>query len=405
MKIPYDVPPTAGLPLRWSDLFGARREPELDRALERFLGIESVGIACSGTASLIVVLETLKQRSDRRTVVVPAYTCPLVPLAVARAGLRVQLCDLLPARFDFDPDRLAAACDSETLAVVPTHLGGMVTDLATTLDIAERAGAFVVEDAAQAFGATSHGRPVGTIGDVGVYSLSRGKGLTVYEGGFWATRSGELGAAIAETADRLLPFRAGLEALRALQVIGYRLFYNPLGLPYVYGMELRRALARRDLIAAAGDEQRSSIPLHRMGRWRRNVAASALSRLAPTTTANARRGRERAAKLANVPRIAVIDELPDTEGTWPFLMLLADTEQLRDRIMERLWSEGLGVNRVFIHDLTGYDYLESVVPRTDVRNARALAARSFTISNSEFLSEEGFHRIRDVIARAVTDSS
>src|SRR6185436_10624580 len=204
MKMPHEVPPTAGLQLRWSDFIGSASEPDLGQALAAFLGVESVGLASSGTASLIVALETLKRRSHRRNVVIPAYTCPLVPLALAYVGLTVKLCDLSPDRFDFDPGALAAACDGDTLAVVPTHLGGMVANLEPVLEIAERAGAFVVEDAAQALGATWRGQPAGTLGDIGIFSLSRGKGLTVYEGGFWVARSRELREATTETADELL---------------------------------------------------------------------------------------------------------------------------------------------------------------------------------------------------------
>jgi dTDP-4-amino-4,6-dideoxygalactose transaminase len=405
VKMLHEVPPTAGLALTWADLAGCAREPDLSRALANYLGVESVGIACSGTAALIVALETLKRQNGRRTVVIPAYTCPLVPLAVAYVGLRVKLCDLSPNRFDLDSADLAAACDGDTLAVVPTHLCGMAANLEPVLEIAQRAGAFVVEDAAQALGATWHGRPVGTLGDVGIYSLSRGKGLTVYEGGFWVARSQELQAAIAETADRLLPFRAGVEFLRFLQVIGYRLFYNPIGLRFAYGLPLRRALARGDLVRAVGDEFRYEIPLHRMSSWRRRIGASALSRLPAAISANARRGRLRASRVREVPRITVVDELPDTTGTWPFLMILTELAEARDRVMERLWMEGLGVNRLFIHDLTGYKYLKAIVPNTEVCNARSFADRSFSVSNSEHLPENSFRRICDVIAREVVGSN
>jgi len=69
----------------------------------------------------------------------------------------------------------------------------MAANLEPVFEI-ERVGAFVVEDAAQALGATWRARPAGTLGDIGIYSLSRGKGLTVYEGGFWVARSRELRA-------------------------------------------------------------------------------------------------------------------------------------------------------------------------------------------------------------------
>jgi dTDP-4-amino-4,6-dideoxygalactose transaminase len=396
--MPHEVPPTAGLALKWSDLIGLAGESDLGRALAAFLGVESIGVTCSGTASLIIALETLKRRSMRRTVVIPAYTCPLVPRAVAYVGLKVKACDVFPNRFGFDPEGLAAACGADTLAIVPTHLGGIVADLEPVFEIAERVGAFVVEDAAQALGATWRGSPVGTLSDIGIFSLSRGKGLTVYEGGFWVARSQELRAAIAQTADQLLSSRAGIEFLRFVQVIGYRLFYNPVGLHLVYGVPMRRALARRDLIRAVGDEPRDEIPLHRMSRWRQGIGASALSRLPAAMSANACRGRTRAAELRQIPGITVIEEPPDTTGTWPFLMVLTDRSETRDRIMERLWREGLGVTRLFIHDLTGYNYLKGIVPPGEMRNARSFAERSFSVSNSEHLSDKAFRRIHDVIA-------
>jgi len=400
--MPREVPPTAGLPLTWTDLARGSREPELEPALASFLRVTEVDIACSGTAALVVALEALKRRSARRTVVVPAYTCPLVPLAVARAGLAVRLCDLAPERIDLEPADLAEACDGDTLAVVPTHLAGLAADLAPVLEIARRAGASVVEDAAQALGGSWRGRPVGTIGEIGVYSLGRGKGLTVYEGGFWTARGNELAVALRETADQLMPSRPGLEALRIVQLIGYRLLYNPLGLRWAYGVPLRRALARGDLIGAVGDERGSEIALHRVGRWRRGVGASALRRLPAALSSNARRGRERATELRRIPGIRVLEELPETVGTWPFLLVLADSSAVRDRVLDRLWSRGLGVTRLFIHDLTGYRFLERIVPRRPMPNARAFAERSFTVSNSELLSDDDFQRVCDTIATAVS---
>jgi len=167
---------------------------------------------------------------------------------------------------------------------------------------------------------------------------------------------------------------------------------------------LRRALARRDLVRAVGDEFPAEIPLHRVGAWRQRIGASALPRLRSAIVVNAERGRARASDLRRLPGITVIDELSHTKGTWPFLMVLADRSEVRDRILQRLWSEGLGVNRLFIYDLTGYKHLDAVVPAAEVRHARSFAERSFSVSNSEYLSEEQFGRIRDVIAHETIGS-
>ena len=102
-----EIPPTGGLPLCFADLlpsFGADFVAEA----KGFLGVEHAGLECSGTACLVVILTALKRRSARRTVVVPAYTCPLVALAVAHCGLTLQICDLAPDSLDLDFEMLVS---------------------------------------------------------------------------------------------------------------------------------------------------------------------------------------------------------------------------------------------------------------------------------------------------------
>ena len=85
-----ELPPTAGLPLRVGDLLpGGRTTAD---ALAAVLSLPAPIVASSGAAALWILLETLKaQRPGRVSVVVPAFTCPLVALAVAQAGLRLRL--------------------------------------------------------------------------------------------------------------------------------------------------------------------------------------------------------------------------------------------------------------------------------------------------------------------------
>ena len=85
-----EVPPTAGLPLRQSDLLGGSHD--LEGALAAYLRLPSVQLECSGTAALVVILHALRHIAPKRDeVVLPAYTCPLVAWAVVRCGLKVRL--------------------------------------------------------------------------------------------------------------------------------------------------------------------------------------------------------------------------------------------------------------------------------------------------------------------------
>lgn len=151
-----ELPPTAGLPARLRDFLPPWLADFAARAAA-WLDTDWALLTCSGTAALWIALEALKTLApERHSVVIPAYTCPLVAEAVLRAGLRPRLCDIAAAHFDLDTQALAGLCDTDTLAVLPTHLGGRVVDVGAAQAIAARVGAFVIEDAAQAFGARAN---------------------------------------------------------------------------------------------------------------------------------------------------------------------------------------------------------------------------------------------------------
>lgn len=115
--------------MRMGDCFRAPEKP-FTAGLRDWLGIPEPIMACSGTAAFVVALRTLARRNPGRSrVVVPAYTCPLVPLAVRLAGLRAVACDTLPGGFGIDPGALGRCCDETALAVVPAHLGGRASVL------------------------------------------------------------------------------------------------------------------------------------------------------------------------------------------------------------------------------------------------------------------------------------
>lgn len=398
----WEIPPTAGLPPRWRDLSplagSVPRHADLARCAAEFLGTDHVQVECSGTASLVVALTALHRLSGRRAVVVPAYTCPLVALAVAHCGLQLRLCDLAPGSIDFDTDALARICDGDTLAIVPTHLAGRVADVATALAIARKVGAFVIEDAAQALGARRQGRTVGCEGDIGFFSLAVGKGLTTYEGGLLVARDPALRRELAQTGRAIAPHRPGWELKRSLQLLGYHAFYRPSLLRYAYGAPLRRALRRGDAVAAVGDDFPLAIPLHTLGRWRQAVGARAFARLPAFLADCSARAQRRKLQLARVAGVTLIDDGADAQGTWPFLVLRLPSEARRDAALERLWSAGLGVSRLFIHALPDYRYLDRIVAAQEVPNARAFAATTLTISNSPWLDDAAFDVICAVLA-------
>lgn len=404
-----EAPPTAGLPLRWRDLRPGG-DADLGAALARFLGVPAVQIECSGTAALVIALFALRSvEPGRDEVVAPAYTCPLVALAAAHCGLRLRLCDLRPGGLDLCPASLARLCGPRTLAVLPTHLAGRVTDVAPVRALAHAAGARVIEDAAQALGARLHGDScIGAGSDMVFFSLAVGKGITLYEGGALVVADPDLRAACQEVAATRAPWRRGWEWRRSVELIGYAALYRPAGLPLAYGLPLRRALARGDRVGAAGDDFDGAIPLHRVGQWRQAVGVRALQRL-PAWLAEGRvRARQRIAWLhRRLPALQVLQDSPavaGARGTWPSLMVLMPDAASREAAIRALWGRGLGVSLPFANALPDYPRYARHVSHADGEawpNARDFAGRVMAISNSPWLDDEGFSQVCDALQQAI----
>jgi dTDP-4-amino-4,6-dideoxygalactose transaminase len=391
-----ELPPTAGLPLKLADLRPGAATLAADIAA--LLDVPALQLECSGTACLLIALLTLRElHPQRRCEVVPAYTCPLVAIAVHQAGLELVLCDLRPGHYDMDPVALRSVCDERTLAIVPTHLGGRVADTDDALTVARSVGAFVIEDAAQALGATRGGRSVGLTGDIGFFSLAAGKGLSTYEGGLLFARDPALHQHMIQTSGRIVPKRFGWELRRSIELFGYAALYRPGGLRLAYGNPLRRALRRGDPVAAVGDDFPLDIPLHRVGRWRQSVGARAAARLPEFLAACSAQATRRITQLREVEGLEVLDDPPGARGTWPFFLMLARDQPQRDAILARLWQAGLGISRLFIHALPDYAYLKTTVPTTYAPNAREFAARSFTLSNSPWVDDRDFELILQML--------
>lgn len=393
-----EAPPTAGLPLGVADFSGDVRA-QLTALAATWLGVEETQLECSGTAALTVALTALSEHArSRREVAIPAFTCPLVPLAIRRAGLVPRVIDLLPGGFDMDPQRLEDACGRQTLAVVPTHLGGRTADVASANAIAHAAGALTIEDAAQALGARIDGRFAGTLGDIGFYSLAAGKGLSIFEGGLLVAQDDVWRERFRRASHRVVRWHPGWEIRRSLELAGYAALYRPSGLGLAYGRPLRRALRRGDLIGAAGEDFSANFPLHRVGRWRRAVGARAFGRLSGFIGATTTQAMARLPALASIPGVHIFT---DDGGTWPYLMLRLPDEATRDAVLKRLWSSRHGVARMFVHALPDYDYLDAMPGGDDVPNARDFAARTLTITNSLWLDDPCFEHVCAVIEAVV----
>ncbi|MBN1826808.1 MAG: DegT/DnrJ/EryC1/StrS family aminotransferase [Candidatus Eisenbacteria bacterium] len=223
--------PPAGFPLRsgdrraalagWRDPEGARER--LVRSLEEIFPGRRAFPVSSGRAALTLLLDACRRvRPGRDRVAVGAYTCWSVPAAVSRAGLKVQPVDLDPADLDFREEALRGIDGDRILAIVTHHLFGHPNRLVRLEALAREWGAFLIDDAAQGFGAAPPGKTAGAAGEGGLLSFGRGKAIPALGGGaLLVEKGGTLDGALR------VPAGGGRGALRTCEAWAQSLFFRP----------------------------------------------------------------------------------------------------------------------------------------------------------------------------------
>ena len=158
---------------------GGPEVEKLERDMAGYLGMQhAVGVS-SGTDALLVALMALGiQPGDE--VITPTFSFFATAGVVARLGATPKLVDIDPVTFNVDPASVEAAINARTRAIMPVHLYGQCADMDRLLDISRRTGVPIVEDAAQAIGATYKGRQAGSMGVAGCFSFFPSKNLGAF---------------------------------------------------------------------------------------------------------------------------------------------------------------------------------------------------------------------------------
>ncbi len=155
----------------------------------------AVGCA-NGTDALLLALRACGIGPGDEVITTP-FTFIATAEVVALVGAKPVFVDICPDTFNIDPGKIAAKITPRTKAVIPVHLFGHPADMDPIMDIAGKHHLKVIEDCAQAFGATHQGQTVGTMGDVGCFSFFPSKNLGCYgDGGIVITRDGEIASKI-----------------------------------------------------------------------------------------------------------------------------------------------------------------------------------------------------------------
>jgi len=206
---------------------GEEEVPALEDEWARYVGADHCVAVSNGTAALALALAALGVRPGDE-VLVPAMSFIATALAPLHQLAVPRFVDVDPVTFNMMPGAIEEQITPRTRAILVVHLHGLPADMDEICALARRRGLFVIEDAAQAHGATYKGRQAGTLGDIAAFSLHVAKNLpTCGEGGLITTNDAALyrrAAAMRQFGEVLRP---GRPRLYLSQVLGWNHKLNP----------------------------------------------------------------------------------------------------------------------------------------------------------------------------------
>lgn len=288
------------------DFFGGEKIQEFERAWEKYFGVRHAVTVNSNTSGLIAAVGALGIEPGEEVIVSP-WTMSASATAILVWSAIPVFADIEEDTFNLDPASIERNITPHTRAIMVTDIFGHAADLEAIMDLARRHGLKVIEDAAQAPGARYKGQNVGTIADIGVFSLNYHKHIHTGEGGVCVTNDPTL-------AERLQLIRNHAESVVAGK--GVTNLCNMIGFNF----------RMTEIEAAIGIEQLKKLP--RLLAERQALAGCLTQNL-------------RGLKGLRLP--VVKPDCSHAYYVYPMVLDTTETRVPRDRIIDALRAEGVAV--------------------------------------------------------------
>jgi dTDP-4-amino-4,6-dideoxygalactose transaminase len=258
---------------------------EYERAFAQWNGSQYAFAFMGGRVALSACIYALNLKPGDE-VIMPGYTCVVVPNAFKFAGVKVVYSDIELDTYGLDASKIKKKITSKTKAILLHHLYGLVCrDYEKTIRIARQHGLYVIEDCAQSTGAEFKHKKIGNLGDCAIYSTEQSKVFTTIQGGVATTNNDKL-------AERLKIYydKAGYPDIDFIDKILYNVIIN-----YYSRKDPNRAWKRKSffkrykgkiLISTTKQEEQGKKPAHYGRKMVSAIAAIGLNQLKKVDTYN-----------------------------------------------------------------------------------------------------------------------
>ncbi|MDZ7761096.1 MAG: DegT/DnrJ/EryC1/StrS family aminotransferase [Desulfovermiculus sp.] len=395
--LPKRTLPPAAAPIFPRDilhgLFGALQgHAEIERfqaELRSLFQVRHCFAVCSGKAALTLILQALHSlHPDRDQVLIPAFTCYSVPSAIVRAGLQVRLADIDPETLDFDFQSLEENLQPtrDILAVVSPHLFGLPADLKRVRGLIPDPKVSNIEDAAQAMGGVDNGFFLGTQGDVGFFSLGRGKALSAVQGGVVVTDRSDIGQEL-ESAVQTLNVQSPAQRLK---ILAYSLALSILMQPSMFWIP--RSLPGLQLGETIFDP---GFDMHRFSPFQTGLVENWPQRLCSWQQVRKRNVLHWQGLLTQFSWLQPIPSASSISNIPPLLRypVLVQNEFLRDALLKSSHKSGLGIMPSYPDSIDGIEQLQTANDHQSFPGAKQCARRLVTFPVHGYVNQKDQERI------------
>lgn len=360
----------------------------LAEKIQKFTGVRHCYFLNSGRASQTVLLNAMRRISpkEKSEVILPAYTCYSVAAATVRAGFKIRLVDTDASTLDFNFEELGNIDSRHVLAALGCNLFGVMNDWDRLNEVGGLGNYFLIDDGAQSFGASYKGKPSGTLGAAGFYSLGRGKALTTYNGGILVTNNRELSTQLDDIVTGLPAAGLVEESVVYIKMMMYSMFIRP---------KLYWIPASLPFLGLGETIYEDDFGISRLSSVQTVAGAVIFESILYFHTLRA----ENASELANAVLGLGKFEIPgwNAVNCPPYLRLpvLAPSRECRDRAIEQLRSVGIVATKMYpstLREIPGIDaHLTS--NNTSFPGAQKLVDRLFTLPTHPYLTDRDFDNI------------
>lgn len=351
----------------------------LDGATERFeAGVcrkfNAAAAVCVPRARTGLYFALSDMIKTKRKVIMSPLTIVDVVNAVLLAGGIPVFADICRSSCSIDPEQAESLIDSQTVAILLTHLHGQTAGARVFREICDRHGIRLIEDAAQAFGAVENGQHLGTIGDAGIYSFGFFKNLSTWRGGMVVSNDQEFITRLRNRVHKLPRISRSRIARTALAGLLVDLGTWP---PFFSQVTHRIIRSSPKSFERRLDPERRASRLkdfpesywHRMREWQACLGLAQLHRVDSDTNARLAHARRYHEALDGVPQFVKPERTDDRSNIYTYFPI-----QVRDRNTLVSTAQKRGRDFGVQHLRNCADLSEFAELYRDCPNARAAAS-------------------------------